>query len=204
MSTFLRTGHKGVVFCLDGSPDFLYTILTMTITFRNDFQLQNSIICHTMDIVAPNNDATQTIAEKLNGIESYEERVAYAIKNCPVQSKYSEHFISGMAHVCYDRLKVVLGYNAKNAKKLKSPIVLLRPKENPPMLVLEDNYGLDKHTESSVTVHYLEGNHVSIIENKDAANIINRVIMEKDTVQGKTAQNVVTSMVENQRTVKVE
>lgn len=72
------------------------------------------------------------------------------------------------------------------------------------MLVLEENYGLDKHTESTVIVHYLEGNHVSIIENKDVANIINRVIVEKDTTQGKAAQNVVTSMVENQRPVKVD
>lgn len=193
------------MFCLDGSPEFLYGILTMTITFKNDLQLQNSLICHTVDIIAPNNDVTKTLMEKLNEIESYEERVELAIKLSPVQSKYSNKFIADMAGVSYDRLKVVLNYNAKNAKKLKSPIVLLRPKENPLNVAIDENYGLDKLTESTVTVHYLEGNHVSIIENKDAANIINRVLVgsDKEKAEGKGEENIVTSMVENQREIQV-
>ncbi|XP_048482207.1 fatty acid synthase [Plutella xylostella] len=196
-------GHKGTVFCLDGSPDFLSSILSMTMSVKNDVQLQNSIICHTIDIVAPNNDVTLNLMEKLNEIESYDERVAYAIKVSPVQSKYSNYFIAATAAVCFDRLKVVMNFNPKTFEKIKSPITLLRPKENPPGVVLEENYGLDKFTEGAVTVHYLEGNHVSIIENKDVANIINRVILDKEA-PGKLAGNVVTSMVETQRSVKAE
>lgn len=175
----------------------------MTVSFKNDVQLQNSFICHTLDIIAPNNEETKNLMEKLNEIESYEERVDYAIKLCPVQSKYSHNFIASMAQICYDRIKVVLNYNIKNIKKMKSPVILLRPKDNPPFVVCEENYGLDKFSESPVAVHYLEGNHVSIIENKDVANIINKVLLEGDGKTAKTAQNVVASMVENQREVQV-
>lgn len=174
----------------------------MTISFKNDVQLQNSLICHTIDIIAPNNDVTKALLEKLNEIESYEERVDCAIKMSPVQSKYSNKFIAAIASVSYDRLKTILNYNPKAFTKLKSPIVLLRPKENPPYVVVEENYGLDKLTESTVTVHYLEGNHVSIIENKDCANIINRLLSENEK-QGKVEENIVTSMVENQRNITV-
>lgn len=191
------------MFCIDGAPEFLYAMLTMTISFKNDIQLQNSLLCHTVDIIAPNNDITKELMEKLNEIESYEERVECTIKMSPVQSKYSNNFIASIAAACFDRLKVVLNYNPKTATKLKSPIVLLRPKENPPYAVVEENYGLDKVTESTVTVHYLEGNHVSIIENKDCANIINRILLESDKDPSKVDENVVTSMVENQREVKV-
>lgn len=193
------------MFCLDGAPEFLYAMLTMTVSFKNDHQLQNSLICHTVDIIAPNNDVTTVLMDKLNDIESYDERIEMAIKASPVQSKYSNKFIADSAGVSYDRLKVILNYDIKAAIKLKSPIVLLRPKENPANVAIDENYGLDKFTESNVTVHYLEGNHVSIVENKDAANIINRILVEsdRDKVEGKGEDNIVTSMVENQREVQV-
>lgn len=170
----------------------------MTMSFKNDVQLQNALICHTIDIVAPNNDIGKTLLEKLIETESYQDRINIAIKMCPVNSKYSNEFIAAIASISFDRLKVVMNFDVKNIKKLKSPIVLLRPKDNPLGVVVEENYGLDKFTDN-LTVHYLEGNHVSIIENKDAANIINRVLLDKDGQTGKTAANTVTSMVENQR-----
>lgn len=140
--------------------------------------------------------------EKLNEYESYEERVEVAIKMSPIQTKYSDKFIGAIAAASYDRLKVVLNYNTKTVNKLKSPIVLMRPKENPPNVTCEDNYSLDKFSDN-LTVHFLEGNHVSIIENKDCANIINRMLAERDEKTGKVSDNVVTNMLENQREVKV-
>ncbi|XP_022831505.1 fatty acid synthase [Spodoptera litura] len=198
-----KEGFKGTVFCLDGAPDFLYALLTMTISFKNDFQLQNNLLCHTVDIVAPNNDVTKGLMEKLNEIESYDERVALTIKTSPVQSKYSDKFIANIASASFDRLKTILDFDPKAFRKLQSPVILLRPKENPSFVAVEENYGLDKYTENNVTVHFLEGNHVSIIENKDCANIINRVLAENERQDGKTADNVVTSIVENAREVAV-
>ncbi|KAL4704385.1 hypothetical protein ACJJTC_017619 [Scirpophaga incertulas] len=196
-------GSKGTVFCLDGAPEFLYAFLTMTIAFKNEFQLQNSLLCHTVDIIAPNNDVTKDLMEKLNEIESYEERVVYTINASPVQSKYSNKYIASVAAVTLDRLKVVLNYDMKNIKKLKSPIILLRPKENPLNMVVEENYGLDKLTEAGVTVHFLEGNHVTIIENKDVANIINKVLHESDPQKVKLTQDVVAGMVHTPKHVEV-
>lgn len=176
----------------------------MTISFKNDFQLQNNLLCHTVDTIAPNNDITKPLLEKLNEIESYEERVELTITNCPVQSKYSNKFIGAIARVSFDRLKTIRDFDPKAFKKLQSPIILLRPKESfSPYVVLEENYGLEKFTENTVTVHYLEGNHVSIIENKDCANIINRALLENEGQTGKATENVVTSIVENARQVQV-
>ncbi|CAH2052769.1 unnamed protein product, partial [Iphiclides podalirius] len=201
-SVLENEGHKGVVFCIDGSPEFLYSLLTNTIDTKNDVRLQNSLICHVIDVISPNNDITKTLIEKLSGIESYAERIKYALKLTPVQEKYSDQFISSMSAASYDRLKIVLDLKPIE-RKLQSPIVLLRPKDPMPFLTCDDNYGLDKYTEGQVTVHHLEGNHVSIIENKDCANIINRIISEKSMETGKQTQNVVTSMVESQRSVQV-
>ncbi|XP_052751948.1 fatty acid synthase-like [Galleria mellonella] len=171
-----RRGVTGTVFCLDGAPDFLLSLAAAVINYKNDFQLQNSLICKTIDIVSPNNEITDTLMEKLNKIEDYDERIKYSISVLPVQTNYSNEFIASIAKVCFDRMKVVINYDTTNVKKLKSQIVLLRPRETPPFVVCEDNYGLDKFSESPVTVHFLDGNHVSIIENKNVADIINNVI----------------------------
>ncbi|OWR55047.1 fatty acid synthase [Danaus plexippus] len=193
-------GHSGTVFCIDGSPEFLSTTITTIAEFRNDKILQNSLICYTIDLVAPNNDVTKNLMEKLHEIESYDERIDYGIKICPVQHSYSHNFIRAMSKACYNRTKMIFEHNENDVKKINAPVILLRPKEIP--LPLEDNYGLDKYTEGPVTVHYLEGNHVTIIENKDCANIINKIIGGQDKVE-KDAPNVVTNMIEQQRSVQV-
>ncbi|XP_059048171.1 fatty acid synthase-like [Achroia grisella] len=169
-------GIKGTIFCLDGAPDFLLSIGNAMVDFKNDFQLQNSLICKTIDIVSPNNEVTDTLMEKLNEIENYDERIDYSVKVSPVQTNYSKEFIASTAQVCFDRMKVVYNYDKVNIKKLQSPIILLRPKENPPFIVCEENYGLDKFSEAPVTIHFFDSNHVNIIENKNVADIINDVI----------------------------
>ncbi|XP_068623798.1 fatty acid synthase-like [Battus philenor] len=195
-------GHQGIVFCIDGAPDFLLSTVAVTMKTKDDVLLQNSLICHTIDIVSPNSDYTQGLMEKLNEFEIYEDKIKYALSVAKVKNNYSDKFIMAIAESCYDRVKMILNYRPVE-KKLKSPIILLRPKELPPYMTCEENYGLDKYTENSVTVHYFEGNHVSIIENKDCANVINRILLERANNTEKTTQNVVTNMVENQRTVQI-
>ncbi|KAI8441932.1 hypothetical protein MSG28_005604 [Choristoneura fumiferana] len=193
-------GHRnGLVFCVDGAPDFLQGLVTTIINYKNDAQLQNNLICHTVDIVAPNNDVTTALMEKISQMDDFDDKIKIAIEMCPVQeTKYTPKFIAQVAKVSYDRVKVVQNYNSKDIKKIDAPIVLLRPKDNIPNLVCDENYGLEKFTNSTVTVHYLEGTHVTIIENKDCANIINKVMLEKDANMGKQMQSV-TSMVQSHR-----
>ncbi|KAF9408342.1 hypothetical protein HW555_011931 [Spodoptera exigua] len=174
-----KSGFKGTVFCLDGSPDYLKDIIMKTMNVKNDFQLQNSLLYHTLSIIAPNINMTNEFMEKLNEIESYEERIALTVKMTPIQNSYSDKFFANIARACFDRLKTILDLDPKAFTKLKSPIILLRPKENPSFVAVEENYGLDKYTENNVTVHFLEGNHISIIDSNDCANVINKVLVEK-------------------------
>ncbi|XP_046964445.1 fatty acid synthase-like [Vanessa cardui] len=175
-------GHIGIVFCLDGSPDYLYETTSSTMSINNDIQLQNDLICRTISMISPKNYINDTLMEKLIEIESYEERIDYAIKVSLsiTQLQYSDKFIKQTAKASFHRIKMILGQH--EFQKIKAPIVLLRTKEKPPFLVIEENYGLDKLTEGPVTVHLVEGNHANIVENKECANIINRVLAEQNLV----------------------
>lgn len=202
MQNISHSGYTGSLFLVDGSPDFLFAMLALIINFKSDEKLQNSLICHVLDLLVPNNEITATLMEKLDEIESYDDRVKYATDICAIQHNYSNQFISNISKSCFYRLKIIINSRNEEIKKIKTPITLLRPKETPPFVTVEDNYGLDKITEGAVTVHFLEGNHHSILENKDCANIINRVVT-KNAPNVKTESNVVTNMVEKQRSVQV-
>ena len=41
--------------------------------------MQNSLLCHIIDVVAPNNEVTQELMNKLHDIDSFEDRTQYAI-----------------------------------------------------------------------------------------------------------------------------
>ncbi|CAH2093505.1 unnamed protein product [Euphydryas editha] len=183
-------GHSGIAFCIDGSPDFLKATIPAILSIGNETQLQNSLICHTIDTVVPKNEITKTLMDKLKDIESYDERIQSAIKLCPSQKRYSDKFIESIAKSCFYRLKI--GLNQGEIKKIKAPLVLIRTRENP-FLALNENYGLNKFTDGPITVHLLEDYHVSITENKECANIINSVLSAQRG--GKIAQNVVTNVV---------
>ncbi|XP_046963777.1 fatty acid synthase-like [Vanessa cardui] len=169
-------GHKGTIFCLDGSPDFLYTTLTSTMSVKSDSQLQNSLICKIINMITAKNEISRKLMGKLEEIESYDERIKYALKLIPAQIKYSDKFIESIAKACFDRFKMIL--SQADLEKVKAPIILLRPKKNPSYLQIEDNYGLNKLTDGPVIVHLVDGDHISIVENKDCATIINKVLAE--------------------------
>ncbi|XP_047538487.1 fatty acid synthase-like isoform X2 [Vanessa atalanta] len=192
-------GHDGTIICLDGSPDYLYRMLTSSISVKSDTQLQNSLIKQIIDIIAPKNKDSDTLLEKLKNIESYDERITYALKVSPPQQKYSDNFIKSIGKSSFDRLKMIL--NQAELKKIKAPITLLRPKENPPFLVIDENYGLDKFSEGPVTVHFLECNHASIIGNNDCVNIISKVFAAQD--RGNIDKVAITSTTKKQLSVGI-
>ncbi|XP_046964245.1 fatty acid synthase-like [Vanessa cardui] len=192
-------GHDGTIICLDGSPDYLYRMLASSTSVKSDKQLQNSLITQIVDIIAPKNKDSNTLIEKLKGIESYDDRITYALKASPPQQKYSENFIKSIGNSSFDRLKMIL--NQAELKKIRAPITLLRPKENPPFLVIKENYGLDKLTEGQVSVHLVECNHEGIIENTDAANIINKVFAAQE--RGNIDKLAITSRIKKQLSVGI-
>lgn len=173
---------------MDSSPDFVYAITKSYLDTSSDFALQNNIIISTLNIILPKNDIAEILLSKLNTIESYEERIKYAVDMTPIDIKYSKKFLTAMSTVTINRLKQGIRFheNQNEIRKLKSPIVLLRPKQNPPNLVLEEKYGLEKFTESTVSVHTFEADHINIVENDKCAEIINKAVADlKDQLKNK-------------------
>ncbi|XP_059048223.1 fatty acid synthase-like [Achroia grisella] len=168
-------GHKGTIFCLDGIPNFLFELASQKY-ISDDFKLQNTIICKSIDFFAPSNGITEALIENLNDIEDFNKRIQYSINTTYLQAAYSKQYIASTAQLGFEYVKVIFN-NTTKIKKLDSPIVLIKTKENP-LSVSKEKFGLGKFSDR-VNVHILDEN-VSVTENEDVVNIINKVIYNKE------------------------
>ncbi|XP_049870464.1 fatty acid synthase-like [Pectinophora gossypiella] len=175
-------GHEGVVFCLDGSPEFCASSATNVLSCTDDFTMQNSLLLYNLSKVAPNINIEEVKAKVLP-IQSYDERIKTVLEICPVKPHYSIKFTSDMFKATFYRLKSILNYDNKHLK-LKADVILLRPIHTS-NIKCNEHYGLDNLTEKEVKTHLLDADHVSIIEHDDSAKIINSVIdkmIKKDCI----------------------
>ncbi|XP_049870281.1 fatty acid synthase-like [Pectinophora gossypiella] len=167
-------GHKGVVFCLDGSPDFMRTMIISIFGVVDDVTMQNSLLIYNISKIAPNTNMTEVMA-KLQGIQSYEEKIKCSLAICSDKLSYSTKFIIDVCKATFNRIKCSLNYDKENLI-LKSPIILLRAKNNIGDIQFDENYGVDKFTNNKVITHFLDADHISIVEHDDSAKIINATI----------------------------
>lgn len=128
-------------------------------------------------MIQPKNEIVKVILPKLHSIESYEDRVKCALNMCPFDLKYSKEFLLAMSLVSFNRIKQIIAPEKNDMKKLKSPIVLIRPKDNF-IVKISKNYGLEKFTESSVSTHNFDADHLSIVDNEGTIEVINQVFAE--------------------------
>lgn len=115
----------------------------------------------------------------LSAIDSWDKKVECFLQHVPENVTHSKQYQRSLVDIILGRLKSLLNYNNDDGiGALKSQIILLRTKDTHGVTI-EENYSLQKYSEQPIVVHSLEGNHVTILDNKDCANIINRVLVGK-------------------------
>ncbi|PSN47455.1 hypothetical protein C0J52_01937 [Blattella germanica] len=85
-------------------------------------------------------------------------------------TQYSKVFQMALGTAVYKRLKAIQQYNWFSEKKIQSKVILIRTEAQ---VVPSDDYGLSKICNQKVEVHCIPGNHVTILDSQETANIIN-------------------------------
>lgn len=92
------------------------------------------------------------------------------------KAEYSKIYLKNFGYGLFNRLKMILYENNKCEKdeRIRSNITLIRPKVH---LVsdIENDYGLMQYTDGQVAVSFVEGNHLSMIDNSELYTIINNI-----------------------------
>lgn len=159
------------MFCIDGSPAWLYGVVRLSLT-ADPKLMQDALLSYVVEMLAPKQQID--LLPALATCPDWESKVEVFLKHVPENIKHSKRYQRSLVKMIYGRLQSIMNYDATGLQKIKSPALLLRAKDLPVGLVIDEDYGLQAFLEQPISVHLLEGNHVSIVDNKDCAQIINR------------------------------
>lgn len=91
------------------------------------------------------------------------------------RTDYSSEYLKQIGKGVQNRFKVILKAKDENVgQKIKENITLIRPST---FLVqnIEDNYGLQHYTDGAVILHYIDGTHLSMLDNPKLPVMINEM-----------------------------
>lgn len=173
-----QKGWEGLVYLVDSSPQYLKNMY-MSSLGTNEEEFDVKLLCGIWDIIVQQNDnseATAKLVKEITPLETYKEKLDHFLTFTP-PTNYSLEHIKNIGMSSYTRLKALGKYEWSHKETIKSKIVLLRPATI--SLIGDKDYGLSKICEKTVDVCFVAGNHVTVLDNEDTANIINSYIVVK-------------------------
>lgn len=183
-STLEKRGKLGQIVIIDGAPRYLVKLLQgiRRSTSQTD-NLENDLIMICFAHFC-NSDQLDEFIKKLahcDSLSSKEELMADFVST-EFKSTYSAKYLINLSVAVLNRLKALAKLNilldntdelaAVLDSKLKSPITLIRPTQTVISDISED-YDLHKYTECEINVKYMDGSHLTVIDNPELSNILN-------------------------------
>ncbi|XP_069675926.1 fatty acid synthase-like [Periplaneta americana] len=173
-------GRKGHLFLVDSSPNFVKRLQELTAGCKED-ELESNVIKTLTSLQAPSETTPAEITkvmEEIRIMQSWNEKVERLLMMLPTTQYSKQHQKMVYTSMCA-RLKAVRNYSWTHKKRVRSHTVLIRPTSV--VLNTEEDYGLSQYCEK-VEVHFVKGNHITILDNENTAELINKWVTEP-TVQ---------------------
>ncbi|XP_055593806.1 fatty acid synthase-like [Uranotaenia lowii] len=164
-------GMYGRLLLLDGAPKFLQMMAQKSLSGNTtDENIQNVLMVNMINVVFPTLTMEQ-ITPILRGT-SFEDRLRKLTELFKQQSKYSSEYIAKMTEALFKRVKLATLMDVTDFKGLNVPITLVRPSEKS-VTDIEDDYGLSECTVDEVFLRFIEGSHMTMLENELLVHFIN-------------------------------
>lgn len=175
-----HNGLTGEVVCVDGAVAlFKQGIQTHMPSLETlDESVQHFILRQLVFEILPNmelDEIEKVFADK----KTFEDRADAFIDMIP-KPEYSKVYLKNFGYGLSNRLKMILNENDKCEidERIRSNITLIRPKVH---LVpdIENSYNLKQYTSGQVTINFVEGNHLSMMDNSELYSIVNNICTKK-------------------------
>lgn len=191
-SSLEQRGKLGQIVIIDGSPRYLIKLLhgirrstSQTENLENDLIM----ILYTHFCNSDQLDGFIKNLSKCDKLSSKVELIANFVSS-EFKATYSKAYLLNLIRAVMNRLIALVKFNvlldnkdeltAVIDTKLKSPITLIRPTQTVIADISED-YDLHKYSECEVNVKYVDGNHLTVIENQGLSYILNELISSEIT-----------------------
>ncbi|XP_025268427.1 fatty acid synthase-like [Camponotus floridanus] len=162
---------QGRLVLIDGAPEQMKSISSQHLSFKTITELENNILLGIMDTIKP--ALSGKLLLELNKCTNWNEKLDVFLSHVP--PTYTLLSVDNNKSVCttiYERLIAVHKYDIAQLPKIESPIVLLKPTIQSLSFPQED-YGLHKITKGKIKVCYIEGNHITMLDNDKVVAAIN-------------------------------
>lgn len=174
-------GREGQLYLVDSAPVFM-NLLAQHVVGSDEKKFETSVICRMFSVIAPH-EATAAAVSKLfqemMPMETWDEKADHVFTSLPVLKDRAQHYIAVAKMIMY-RLKAAAVYEWNPSKRIKSHTILLRPTSA--VLEAEEDYGLSKLCEKA-EVHFVPGNHATVLDKKETAALINRQLVIHEALQ---------------------
>ncbi|XP_072750690.1 fatty acid synthase-like [Anoplolepis gracilipes] len=161
---------RGRLVLIDGAPEQIKAMANQYLSFTTIVELENNVLLGIMDIIQP--ALSGKLLLELNKCTNWDEKLNTFIDHVPPTYKHMSNNNKSVCTTIYERLIAVHKYDVTQLPKIESPIILIKPIIQALPFSQED-YGLHKITKGKVKIYYVEGNHVTILDNNKVAAVIN-------------------------------
>ncbi|XP_067208438.1 fatty acid synthase-like [Linepithema humile] len=167
---------KGRLILIDGAPEHIKAMTNITCPFTALDEFQNNVLLGIMDLFQPAASGKFVLELDKCTNTNWDEKLEIFLKH--VSSAYSEVLIDKRKALCTTMYKHLIGlheYDVTQVPKIESPIILLKPTTYS-LLFPQEDYGLHKITKGKIEIHYVEGTHMTIMDNDKIVAAINETI----------------------------
>lgn len=177
-----KNGLTGEVVCVDGSillfKQFLKAKMP-NIQPTND-NVQNFLLSQLAFEILPELQP-DVIRNVIFEEKTYEDRIDKYISLMKKMKKreYSDGYLKNIGFGLANRIKMVLAEKEiYSGDKIKSNITLVRPSTNL-VIDIDNDYQLKQYTSGQVEVKFIEGNHLTVLDNIGLYQIVDSISKEK-------------------------
>lgn len=172
-----KSGHRGRVLLIDGAPAYAKRLaLGLATSAAKNEQVENALILVMLKNLT-NELLTDVVLPRLNSCENYDSKFQVILELLPdaLKASYSENYIKKIMFAMLNRLKALFTHNTDQKiddnEKIHSPILLVRP-TNASVTDIAEDYELSNYANGEITVKYVNGSHITILDNDKLVEII--------------------------------
>ncbi|KAM3959725.1 LOW QUALITY PROTEIN: fatty acid synthase-like [Aphomia sociella] len=167
-----KDGQRGIVYCLDSSPDSLRVQLDAYIGNLPDTKLENAIVEHFYKLMSKKDN--EKLKKDLENIDTWPEKVKAGTFKLKGLANYSLEYKSSLFNAAYKRIKMAREYRPNF--QLESELVLIKGIPHPKSEKLPDDYNLSKYTKQPVKIVNINSDHSMAPQDCRVSNIINSML----------------------------
>lgn len=174
-----QSGLTGEVICADGAVALFKQGMQTHIPQREtmDESIQHFILTQLVFEILPDMELDE-IQKVLTEKKTFEDRADTFIEMVP-KSEYSKTYLKNFGYGLSNRMKMILNESDQCiGDRIRSNITLIRPKTHLIPNIAND-YDLNKYTHGQMTVNFVEGNHLSMLDNAELYSIVNVICTNK-------------------------